>query len=144
MNVMTTYAATFARMRRLAGSPRLVCVKPRAQWSSVPSGYTFDASYDAFLDSSGAVWKPTTSSDLSASDYVTVPFLPVGGSMAQALAAGGLVDEGTRYGHILTGDAVTVQVAQWLEIDGYAYNLAECTATPAGAPQWYVLRLTKR
>jgi len=144
MSTMTTYAASFARLRRLAGNPRLVCVKPRAQWSSVPGGYTFDASYDAYLDSNGAVWKPATTGDLSVNDYGAVPFLPGGGDAGLALVAGGLVDEGTRLGRILPGDAATVQAAQWLEIDGHTYDLADCTPTPAGAAQWYTLRLTKR
>lgn len=137
-------AASFERLRTLAGSPVLTCVKPRAQWTSVPSGYTFDASYDAYIDGSGTIWKPTSSASLSTSDYATVPFLPGAGTMEQALAAGGLVDQGDRFGRILPGSLATVQAAEWLEIDSTTYDLGEATPYPAGAAMWYVLRLRKR
>ena len=63
-----SFAQDFAMMRQVAGSPVLICVKPRAAWTSIPSGYTFDASYDAYINSSGTVWKPTSSAALNAAD----------------------------------------------------------------------------
>lgn len=139
-----TYAVSFARLRRLAGNPELTCVKPRSQWASVPSGYTFSDDYDAYVHSSGASWKPSSSSDLSSADYATVPFLPMDGTAANTLAMVGMVDTGSRYGHILPANIATVQAAQWMEIDGFTYDLAEATPMPAGAAQWYAVRLTKR
>lgn len=138
------YATSFHRLRQLAGNPVLTCVKPRAEWTSVPSGYTFDASYDAYLNGSGAVWKPTSTDDLSGNDYVTVPFLPGAGNAEIALVAGGLVDQGDRFGRVLPGDVATVQAAQWLEIDDLAYDLREATPYPAGAAMWYMVRMGKR
>ena len=138
------YAASFARMRSLAGNPLLTCVKARALWASVPAGYTFDASYDAYINGSGTIWKPTSSANLSSSDYSTVAFLPGAGTLEKALTAGGLVDQGDRFGRILPASLATVQAAQWLEIDGLTYDLAEATPYPAGAAMWYVLRLRKR
>lgn len=138
------YAQDFTQMRAMAGWPVLTCVKPRAQWTGVPTGYTFDADYDAFINSSGVIWKPTSSTALSTSDYVTVPFLPGSGSAETALAAAGMVDTGSRFGRILPANLATVQAAQWLELDGYTYDLAEATANPAGAALWYSLRLAKR
>ena len=138
------YAASFARMRQLAGNPVLTCVKPRAQWTAVPTGYTFDASYDAYLNNGGTVWKPTSTASLNGTDYSTVSFLSGAGTMEQALTAGGLVDQGERFGRILPGDLATVQAAQWLELDSTTYDLAEATPYPAGAAMWYVLRLRKR
>lgn len=138
------YAASFARMRHMAGYPVLTCVKPRAQWTSVPSGYTYDADYDAFLNSGGTVWKPTTSADLAVNDYTLVSFLPGSGNADQQLVMAGLVDQGQRVGRVLPRDIATVQAAQWLELDGYTYDLAEATPQPAGAAMWYQLRLAKR
>lgn len=137
-------AAMFQRMRNLATNPVLTCVKPRAQWTSVPSGYTFDASYDAYINGSGTIWKPATSASLSATDYETVAFLPGAGTLEKQLTAAGLVDQGDRFGRILPGALAAVQAAQWLEIDSTTYDLAEATPYPAGAAMWYVLRLRKR
>jgi hypothetical protein len=138
------YASTFARMRQMAGNPVLIYVKARTAWTSVPAGYTFDASYDAYINSGGTIWKPTSSASLNANDYGTVAFLPGAGSLEKALTAGGLVDQGDRFGRILPGSLATVQAAQWLELDGMTYDLAEATPYPAGAAMWYVLRLRKR
>jgi len=128
----------------MAGWPVLTCVKARTAWTSVPAGYTFDASYDAYINGAGTIWKPTSSASLSANDYGTVAFLPGAGSLEKALTAGGLVDQGDRFGRILPGALATVQAAQWLELDGMTYDLAEATPYPAGAAMWYVLRLRKR
>ena len=139
-----TFAQDFTQIRALAGWPVLTCIKPRSAWTSVPAGYTFDADYDAFINASGAIWKPTSSADLSANDYVTVPFLPGSGSAEQALVAAGIVDTGSRFGRVLPDNIATVRAAQWLEIDGLTYDLAESTPYPAGAAMWYSLRLAKR
>lgn len=141
---MANYTATFQRLRSLAGDPELTCIKPRAQWVGAPSGYTFDADYDAYINNSGTIWKPDDSGDLNAVDYETVPFLPGAGDAELALVAGGLVDQGSRFGRVLPGDIATVRDAQWLELDGYTYNLADATAHPGGKAQWYALRMTKR
>lgn len=138
------YAATFQRMRLMAGNPVLTCIKPRAQWTSTPSGYAYDADYDTFINNAGATWKPETASDLSTNDYATVPFLPGSGNADQQLVMAGVIDQGQRMGRVLPGNVATVQAAQWLEIDGYTYDLAEATPMPAGAALWYVLRLSKR
>jgi len=138
------YAASFDRMRAMAGWPVLTCIKPRAQWTSVPSGYTFNDDYDAYLNNAGAVWKPDDSTDLAVNDYVTVRFLPGSGNADQQLVTLGVVDQGQRMGRVLPGDIATVRAAQWLELDGYTYDLAEATAMPGGAALWYVLRLSKR
>jgi len=138
------YESSFARMRAMAGWPVLTCVKPRAQWTSVPAGYTFDASYDAYVNNASASWSPASSTDLAVNDYSTAPFLPGAGTLEKSLVAGGLVDQGERFGRILPGSLVTVQAAQWLELDGKTYDLAEATPYPAGAAMWYVLRLRKR
>ena len=138
------YEASFARMRAMTGWPVLTYVKPRAQWTSVPTGYTFDASYDSYVNNAGATWSPASSTDLAVNDYSTVPFLPGAGTLEKSLVAGGLVDQGERFGRILPGSLATVQAAQWLELDGMTYDLAEATPYPAGAAMWYVLRLRKR
>jgi hypothetical protein len=138
------YAATFQRMRLMAGNPVLTCVKPRAQWASVPTGYTFDADYDAYINVGGETWKPETSASLGSNDYETVPFLPGSGNADQQLVMAGVVDQGQRMGRVLPGNVATVQAAQWLELDGYTYDLAEATPMPGGAAMWYMLRLTKR
>ena len=139
-----SFAQDFAMMRQVAGSPVLICVKPRAAWTSIPSGYTFDASYDAYINSSGTVWKPTSSASLNAADYTTVAILPGAGTLEKSLVAGGLVDQGDRFVRILPASLTTVQAAQWLELDGMTYDLAEATPYPAGAALWYILRLRKR
>lgn len=139
-----TYASDFTAMRAMLGWPVLTCVKPRAQWTSTPSGYTFDADYDVFVNSGGATWKPASSADLNAADYATVPFLPSSGNADQQLVLAGVVDQGSRFGRILPTDIATAQAAQWLEIDGYTYDLTEATPMPAGAALWYAVRLSKR
>jgi len=139
-----TFAQDFTQMRALAGWPVLTCVKPRTAWTSIPSGYTFDASYDAYINSSGTVWKPTSSAALNAADYTTVAILPGAGTLEKSLVAGGLVDQGDRFGRILPASLTTVQAAQWLELDSMTYDLAEATPYPAGAALWYILRLRKR
>ena len=139
-----TFAQDFAMMRQVAGSPVLICVKPRAAWTSIPSGYTFDASYDAYINSSGTVWKPTSSAALNAADYATVAILPGAGTLEKSLVAGGLVDQGDRFVRILPASLATVQAAQWMELDSMTYDLAEATPYPAGAALWYILRLRKR
>ena len=128
----------------MAGWPVLTCVKARTAWTSVPAGYTFDASYDAYINGAGTIWKPPSSAALAVNDYGTVAFLPGAGTLEKALTAGGLVDQGDRFGRILPGVLATVQAAQWLELDGMTYDLAEATPYPAGAAMWYVLRLRKR
>ena len=102
----------------------------RAQWTGTPSGYTFDNDYDMFLDGDGNQWMPTSTSDLSANDYVTVPFLSGAGDAEIALSAAGLVDDGTVFGRILPGDQATVAAAQWLELDGLTYNKTALTPMP--------------
>lgn len=139
-----TYASDFRLMRQMAGNAVLTCVKPRAQWTATPTGYTFDADYDVFVNSGGATWKPTSSASLNAADYVTVPFLPSSGNAERQLVLAGVVDQGSRFGRILPADIATVQAAQWLEIDGYTYDLTEATPMPAGAALWYAVRLSKR
>ena len=139
-----TYASAFAQMRAMLGWPVLLCVKPRSQWASVPSGYAFSDDYDAFVNSGGAVWKPTDSGDLSASDYTSIPFLPGSGDNTEQLAMIGVVDQGQRTGRVLPADIATVRTAQWLELDGITYDLAEATAMPGGAAMWYAVRMTKR
>ena len=139
-----SFAATFARLRQLSGSPVLTCVKPRAQWTGTPSGYTFDNDYDMFLDGDGNQWTPTSAADLSANDYVTVPFLSGAGDAEIALSAAGLVDDGTVFGRILPGDQATVAAAQWLELDGLTYNKTALTPMPRGVGTWYALRMDKR
>lgn len=139
-----TYASTFARMRQLAGNPVLTCVKPRAQWTGTPSGYAYDADYDAFIDNDGDIWRPASTADLNANDYVTVPFLPMSGENTLELSMAGIIDAGSRFGHVLPADKTTVATAQWCELDGYTYNDVALSAMPAGAPQWYVVRLGKR
>jgi hypothetical protein len=139
-----SFAQDFAMMRQVAGSPVLICVKPRAAWTSIPSGYTFDASYDAYINSSGTVWKPTSSAALNAADYATVAILPGAGTLEKSLVAGGLVDQGDRFVRILPASLATVQAAQWMELDSMTYDLAEATPYPAGAALWYILRLRKR
>ena len=139
-----SFAQDFAMMRQVAGSPVLICVKPRAAWTSIPSGYTFDASYDAYINGSGTVWKPTSSASLNAADYTTVAILPGAGTLEKSLVAGGLVDQGDRFVRILPASLTTVQAAQWLELDSMTYDLAEATPYPAGAALWYILRLRKR
>ncbi len=138
------YVATFQRMRAMAGYPVLTCVKPRAQWTSVPSGYTYDADYDAYINNAGATWKPASIVNLAVNDYTLIRFLPGSGNADQQLVMAGLVDQGQRVGRVLPGDIATVQAAQWLELDGYTYDLAEATPMPAGAAMWYQLRLAKR
>ena len=138
------YAASCHRMRAMAGWPLLTCIKPRTQWTSVPAGYTFDALYDAYIDNAGAVWAPASSASLSSNDYNTVAFLPGAGTLEKTLVAGGLVDQGDRFGRILPGALSTVQAAQWLELDDMTYDLAETTPYLAGVAMWYVLRLRKR
>lgn len=139
-----SFAQDFAMMRQVAGSPVLTCVKPRSVWTSIPTGYTFDASYDAYINGSGTVWKPTSSAALNAADYTTVAILPGAGTLEKSLVAGGLVDQGDRFGRILPASLATVQAAQWMELDGMTYDLAEATPYPAGAALWYILRLRKR
>lgn len=139
-----TYASTFARMRQLAGNPVLTCVKPRAQWTGTPSGYTYDEDADCFMNSSSETWRPASTDDLNANDYVTVPFLPMSGESALELSMAGIIDSGNRYGHVLPADKATVATAQWCELDGYTYNDVALTAMPGGAAQWYVVRLSKR
>ena len=138
------FAQDFAQMRAMAGWPVLTCVKPRTAWASVPAGYTFDASYDAYLNSGGTVWKPKTSADLTAADYETVAILPGAGTLEKQLVAGGLVDQGDRFVRILPASLATLQAAQWMELDSMTYDLAEATPYPAGAALWYILRLRKR
>lgn len=139
-----SFEQDFTQMRAVAGWPVLTCVKPRSAWTSIPSGYTFDASYDAYINSGGTVWKPTSSAALNAADYTTVAILPGAGTLEKSLVAGGLVDQGDRFVRILPASLATVQAAQWLELDSMTYDLAEATPYPAGAALWYILRLRKR
>ena len=139
-----TFAQDFTQMRAVAGWPVLTCVKPRSVWTSIPTGYTFDASYDAYINGSGTVWKPTSSAALNAADYTTVAILPGAGTLEKSLVAGGLVDQGDRFVRILPASLATVQAAQWMELDSMTYDLAEATPCPAGAALWYILRLRKR
>lgn len=138
------FAGSFQRLRQLAGNPVLTCVKPRSQWVSVPSGYTFSTAYESYVNGDGDEWQPASTADLSANDYVTVALLPGAGDAEIALMAGGLVDQGSRFGRVLPADAATVSAAQWLELDGFTYDLANSTPYPAGAAMWYSIMLRKR
>jgi hypothetical protein len=131
-------------MRLMAGYPVLTCVKPRSQWRSVPTGYTFDADYDLYVNGAGTTWKPASSADLAVNDYAMVSFLPGSGDANEQLVMAGVVNPGQRTGRVLPRDIATVQAAQWLEIDGITYDLVEATAMPAGAAMWYVVRMEKR
>ena len=141
---MSLFEQEFTQLRAMAGWPVLTYVKARTAWTSVPAGYTFDASYDAYINGGGTIWKPTSSAALAVNDYGTVAFLPGAGSLEKALTTDGLVDQSDRFVRILPASLATVQAAQWLELDGMTYDLAEATPYPAGAAMWYVLRLRKR
>ena len=138
------FAQSFSRLRQLAGNPVLTCVKPRAQWVGVPSGYSYDADYDTFLNSGGDEWRPTSTADLSSNDYTTVAILPGSGDASEVLTIGGVMDDGARWVRVLPADVATVNAAQWYELDSLTYDTAEVTPFPAGAAQWYTVRLTKR
>ena len=138
------FAQSFSRLRQLAGNPVLTCVKPRAQWVGVPSGYSYDADYDTFLNSGGDEWRPTSTAELSSNDYETVDILPGSGDASEVLTIGGVMDDGARWVRVLPADVATVNAAQWYELDSLTYDTAEVTPFPAGAAQWYTVRLTKR
>ena len=138
------FAQSFIRLRQLAGNPVLTCVKPRAQWVGVPSGYSYDADYDTFLNSGGDEWRPTSTADLSSNNYETVDILPGSGDASEVLTIGGVMDDGSRWVRVLPADVATVNAAQWYELDSLTYDTAEVTPFPAGAAQWYTVRLTKR
>ena len=63
------------RLRQLSGSPVLTCVKPRAQWTGTPSGHVRQRLMTRSSTVTANQWTPTSAADLSANDYVTVPFL---------------------------------------------------------------------
>ena len=142
-----TYGQHFGFFRTLVQSmtgtlPTMTCIKPRSTWGSgtVPSGYSYDADYDKYVDSSGTVWDE--SSATLPSD--TVEILPGGGLSALDLEAGGIVDTGDRFVRIQPGSLTTVQNAQWVVLDTFTYDIGEITAEPAGAALWYRVQLRKR
>lgn len=141
-----TFAADFAMMRRLAGNPVLTCVKPRDQWTTTPAGYAYDADYDLFSSAvTGNTWKPASSNDLKAADYVTVKILPaVRGNASVMLDFGGIVNDGTRQCRVLPADVATIEAAQWFELDGYTYDRGAVIAAPPGAALWYEVELKLR
>ena len=139
------FAQSFSRLRQLAGNPVLTCVKPRAQWVGVPSGYSYDADYDTFLNSGGDEWRPTSTADLSSNDYTTVEWLSMkSGGDKDVLTIGGTSETGEKYGIIKSASMSTVANAQWFEIDSRTFDKAELTSVPSGVGTWYEVRLTKR
>ena len=69
-----TYAATFARFAPTVRQSRTDLCQTACAVDGYLAGYTFDNDYDTFLDGDGNQWTPTSTADLNANDYVTVPF----------------------------------------------------------------------
>lgn len=135
-----TYATDFAALRIVAGSPTMRCIKPKAEWTGVPAGYSYDADYDAFVNISGTVWTPTTA-DL---EYDDVDILPSFGNVEWELIPGGLSETGAQTVRILPADQATVEAAQFFLLDEVEYVLRECTPFPKGAALWYTVNMDKR
>lgn len=134
-----SYETTFTALRNMVGRPTLRCIQARANWT-VTSGYSYDADYDRYVDSSGAVWEPVTAN----LPYDDIAILPSSGSALVELQAAGLIDAGDRVVRILPASKTTVEAAEFFTLDGFEYTLAECTPFPAGAALWYTVRLRKR
>ena len=139
-----SYATTFRHMRQLAGYPVAVCTKPRTSWTA-PSGYAYDADYDAFVDSSGNVWKPDQGDTGGTVPTDTVNILPVQNSRRDMLVASGVMAEGDILAHILPADYATVRNAQYISVDSVLYDEAGMTPKPGGGSvMWYEVILRKR
>ena len=135
-----TYATDFAILRSAAGSPTMRCIKPKAEWTGVPAGYTYDADYDSFVSGAGAVWIPTTA-DL---EYDDVDILPSFGSVGLELIPGGVADIGNRDVRILPASKTTVTACLFVLLDTIEYVVRACTPFPSGAALWYTVELEKR
>lgn len=134
-----TYAAAFNELRALAGYPTLRCIQARTAWT-IPSGYSYSADYDRYVNSGGTVWTPVTA-DLP---YTDVDILPSSGAEIVQFVAGGLLDAGDRMVRILPGSKTTVEAAPFFVLDSVEMVLSEVTGFPAGNPMWYSVRLRKR
>lgn len=136
-----SYETTFDALRNMIGRPTLRCIQAKANWTSdIPSGYSFDADFDRYMDSGGNVWTPTTSE----LPYNDVAFLPSSGNELQELMAAGLVESGDKSGRVLPGNIATVTAAEFCVIDSEEYNVIEATPFPSGAALWYRIQLRKR
>ena len=140
MSQVTEYAANFATIRALLGSPTMTCVKPRTDWTNVPAGYAYDPSYDRYVNSAGVVWDETTVT--LASD--TVNIIPGDGASLLELIEGGVMTLGDRMARILPADYTTVNAAAWIVLDSVTYDKVELTPFPAAVPMWYTVHLRKR
>ena len=135
-----SYARDFDIIRGVIGNPTMTCVKPRAQWTNVPAGYTYDATYDRYVDGSGVVWDETTvtlSSD-------SVDIVPMDGQSVLDLIAGGIITTGDRVVHIQAADYTTVNSSAWIVLDSTNYDKVGITPFPASVPLWYIVALRKR
>lgn len=137
---LMSYAAHFDVIRGVLGNPTMTCIKPRAEWTNVPAGYTYDAVYDRFVSGAGAVWDETTVT--LASDSVDI--VPMDGQNMLDLIAGGVITIGDRTVHVQAADYNTVNSAAWIVLDSIKYDKVELTPFPASVPLWYIVQLRKR
>lgn len=135
-----TFADTFDTLHDLAGNPTMDCVKPYSAWTDIPAGYSYNASGDVFMNVGGTTWRPTLADEPATS----IDILPTNGAEGIELSLGGLVETGDRYVIILPASKTTTDACFAVLLDGTSYNIKETTAIPAGAAQWYTLRLVKR
>lgn len=144
-----SYASDFAMMRQMVGNPTMTCIDARSGWAAdnaVPAGYTYDADYDVYMDESGNTWKPDAGGSWGSGGEPSteVDILPSTGLATLELVSGGIIDTGNRTVRILPADLSTVTGAQWIELDGYTYDVEEASPFPAGNALWYTVRLRKR
>lgn len=134
-----SYAQAFNLLHAIAGKPTMRCIQPRSAWT-VPAGYTFDTGLDRYVNGSGTVWEPTTSS----LPYNNVNILPPVGSELFELTAGGVVDAGSKTARILAADRATVEAAEFVLVDSLEYRVIESTPNVTGNPTGYTVRMAKR
>ena len=134
-----SYTQAFNLLHTVAGKPTMRCIGPRSTWT-VPAGYTWDDGVNRYVNGSGVVWEPATSS----LPYTDVNILPPVGTELFELTAGGVVDSGSKSVRILAADRATVEAAQFILVDGLEYRVTESTPNVTGAPTAHTVSTTKR
>ena len=134
-----SYAQAFTALRAIAGNPQMRCIGPRSTWT-IPSGYTWSAGANRYVDTNGIPWAPSATS----LPYTMIDILPPQGAELFELTAGGVVDSGNKAARILPASLATVEAAEFVLLDGIEYRVTECTPNVSGAPTAYTVRMVKR
>lgn len=135
---LRTVRSMFRAAHRVAGRPCLSIIPPVSQWS-LPSGVTYDAYRDQFINGSGVpVTVPWTDQAVTIADY-----LPDRAMTGLTFGMTGITTEDTTNVALLWNEETEAALrAAWgISISGALYRISSIDLAPQGVTPAYLLQV---